>query len=440
MTKKLTTLLLALALVLCALPMAAFAEGEINYPVTLNVTGLDTAQTAGETVEFTVGGKNATEVKYEGTVIGKFTYDANAVEKLEYYETWGEAHWADLTGGTFGPAAGFPFNEDAVSSFRVTFAEVAEATSCDVTIQLVEVGEEGRVVAEWKQTITVNPKQTEPEPEPVYVAKIGDTGYTSLDAALAALKEGDTLTLLGTIEVDGPVVINVPGVTVTGGELKPSAGFARNGQNGSIVTVLANNVTLSGVTVDAGNNDKTKYAVLFQNVQGGKVENCTILNDGWAGILLNSSEAAVSNTTFTLSGSAYAAIELGNGSDHSGNAPALTLGGSINLTNSNPGKPNDLIWTDLAAGNDPEKISSGTVTVASGATLNGDQQLNSDGQLVPKPTPTPDPQPETPAATPAPAPVLDSTPKTGAVAAFALLPLAGLGLAALGVAAKRKEQ
>ena len=52
--------------------------------------------------------------------------------------------------------------------------------------------------------------------------------------------------------------------------------------------------------------------------------------------------------------------------------------------------------------------------------------------------PRPDPKPDAPAATPAPAPVLDSTPKTGAVS-LSLLPLAGLGLAALGAVSRKRR-
>lgn len=52
--------------------------------------------------------------------------------------------------------------------------------------------------------------------------------------------------------------------------------------------------------------------------------------------------------------------------------------------------------------------------------------------------PRPDPKPDAPTATPAPAPVLDSTPKTGAVS-LSLLPLAGLGLAALGAVSRKRR-
>ena len=59
------------------------------------------------------------------------------------------------------------------------------------------------------------------------------------------------------------------------------------------------------------------------------------------------------------------------------------------------------------------------------------------------PTPVPTEKPSgngggAPTATAAPAPVLDSTPKTGAVS-LSLLPLAGLGLAALGAVSRKRR-
>lgn len=59
--------------------------------------------------------------------------------------------------------------------------------------------------------------------------------------------------------------------------------------------------------------------------------------------------------------------------------------------------------------------------------------------VVKKPAPKPEePWTPTPTATPAPVAVLDSTPKTGAVS-LAVLPLAALAFAGLGVAAKRRQ-
>lgn len=287
------------------------------------------------------------------------------------------------------------------------------------------------------------------------VAQVGADYFFTLADALTALATAANKTLVLSpshpdvpIEVDAPLVINVEGVTVKGGILQPSANFARNGSDGSVITVTANNVTLDGVTVNAGAvaKDEVKYAVQFYNVTGGKVNGGTIKNDGWAGILLNGSTAIVTGTNFDLSGGCYAAIELGKGSGVTTD-PDLTLAGTVTYANSNAAASNRLIWVDVDPANDNESIPAGMVT-ANNLTVKtsaGDMTYDANGLLVTKPAPTPAPTPKPeepwtpgPTATPAPAQVLDSTPKTGAVS-LAVLPLAGLAFAGVGAMLRKRE-
>lgn len=289
------------------------------------------------------------------------------------------------------------------------------------------------------------------------VAQVGADYFFTLDEAVAALSTATNKTLVLSpshpdvpIEVDAPLVINVEGVTVEGGILQPSTSFARNGSDGSVITVTANNVTLDGVTVNAGAvpEEAVKYAVQFYNVTGGKVNGGTIKNDGWAGILLNGSTATVTGTNFDLSGGCYAAIELGKGSGVTTD-PDLTLAGTVSFANSNTNTAdaNRLIWVDVDPANDNETIPAGMVT-ANNLTVRtsaGDMTYDANGLLVAKPAPTPAPTPKPeepwtpgPTATPAPAQVLDSTPKTGAVS-LAVLPLAGLAFAGVGAMLRKRE-
>lgn len=281
------------------------------------------------------------------------------------------------------------------------------------------------------------------------VAQVGADYFFTLADALTALDTAENKTLVLSpshpdvpIEVDAPLVIDVEGVTVRGGILQPSASFARDGSDGSVITVTAKNVTLDSVTVNAGAvpKNEVKYAVQFYNVTGGKVNGGTIKNDGWAGILLNGSTATVTGTAFDLSGSCYAAIELGKGSGVTTD-PNLTLDGTVTYANSNTAAPNRLIWVDVDPANDNETIPAGMVT-ANNLTVKvgaGDMTYDANGLLVAKPAPQPEePWTPTPTATPAPAAVLDSTPKTGAVSLVAL-PLAALALAGVGVALRKRR-
>lgn len=266
------------------------------------------------------------------------------------------------------------------------------------------------------------------------------TNYYDVAEAVAALAEGDTLDLQGnTYTVTSPWTIDKANVTIKNGTVQPDASFTRNGLDGSVITVTVNGVTLNGLNVSAGENlDATKYAVQFyQSTTGGKVTGCTIVNDGWAGILLNGkSEVTVDSTVFNLSDDCYAAIEMGNGATHQlADSPVLTVSGAVTVNNSNSDAGNRLIWADLSsegAGTIPEGV---TVTI--NGTVNGSSQLNADGTMKPAPQPE-EPWTPTPTATPAPAPVLDSTPKTGAVSLVAL-PLAALALAGVGVALRKRR-
>ena len=124
---KLLAIVLSVAMAVSLIPVTIFA---LDNP-TLTVSTPDTF-VVGEPAEFTV---STTRGDDAGTMVkGVFTYDATKVEKLEYFET-ADNTWRDLTGNSFGPAAGFPLS-DATSRFRVTFKE---SGTFNVTIQLVAV-------------------------------------------------------------------------------------------------------------------------------------------------------------------------------------------------------------------------------------------------------------------------------------------------------------
>nr|WP_243253452.1 hypothetical protein [Clostridium sp. BSD2780061688b_171218_E8] len=113
--------------------------------LTVNLPG---AIVAGEPAEFTVTSHGQTTL---GAVKGYFSYDADKVEKLEYYETFNDAGWRELTGDSFGPDSGFPLTDSATSRFRVTFKEPGTFTT---DIKLVAV-DGGTVVAQATPSFTV---------------------------------------------------------------------------------------------------------------------------------------------------------------------------------------------------------------------------------------------------------------------------------------------
>lgn len=187
MKRKLLTLALCAALALCALPMAAFAEGTASI-----TTSIPESITPGEPAEFTVT-TNASGYDEAPMVVGKFEYDNAKVSKLEYLETKNN-QWYDLTGNTFGPETGFPLTDGATSTFRVTFAE---AGNYEVTIKLVTVAETPEELASVLAIFEVPESESSLPPVTPGTIKIGSKDFEAVFAngnpARVYEKDGDTL-------------------------------------------------------------------------------------------------------------------------------------------------------------------------------------------------------------------------------------------------------
>ena len=181
--RKLVSALLSFALAFTVTPFSAAAAGE---SLTSDVTDLSVI-VAGEPFEFEVtaaGGDDTTMVE------GYFDYDESAVEKLEYYETHpAYKGWRELTGDTFGPVDGFPFQAAATTSkFRVTFSEGGKF---DTIVGLRDLATGTSIV---ENTITFNveeaPTVTVNAPDEFIVGQqtpysVTTTGTTSYDNVLA---------------------------------------------------------------------------------------------------------------------------------------------------------------------------------------------------------------------------------------------------------------
>ncbi len=106
------------------------------------------------------------------------------------------------------------------------------------------------------------------------VAKIGDTGYATLAAAVAAAADGATITMLKNDTVtkeidfkDKAITLNLNGVTVTGNLLNPNSVIEAQGENGSL--------TLTDTSANkAGKLASNKYGL--SAADGGKL----IVNSG----------------------------------------------------------------------------------------------------------------------------------------------------------------
>ena len=141
--KRILSMFLAAVIVITLIPMAVFAETTSALETDLEGKKL----LVGRAVEFTVTSAAATEDL--GKMV-KCHYEIDAeesdIEKLEYYETaTGIEGWYEFPSklsGSFGPATGFPYMNEATSRFRVTFAKAGEYA---VTLSADLVDETGTI-------------------------------------------------------------------------------------------------------------------------------------------------------------------------------------------------------------------------------------------------------------------------------------------------------
>ena len=150
------------------------------------------------------------------------------------------------------------------------------------------------------------------------VASIGSKGYTSLKAAVKAAKDGDTITLMKNIVLDGTDKGNTEGIltinkdiTIEGNNKTITAQNVTvdgtngpsmiNIQDGAKVTVK--NLTIDGKEVGEGATDNTKHGL---NVYGAEttvtVENVTIKNGNGYGIVINGAQATIDRLTTSNNG------------------------------------------------------------------------------------------------------------------------------------------
>ena len=168
---------------------------------------------------------------------------------------------------------------------------------------------------------------------------VSDAPYTSLEAAVAAVQTGQTITLLQDAELTQSIVIDEANVTLDGAghtiaytgnatAEKPAGALivaqATGNPAGGSPQAGANNFILKNVTVNA---DNCKYGVQLYCIEGSKLDGVTVTNGVYSSILVNGAKTEVANTTVDNG------IEYGVGTGVT-TLPEITLN---NVT----GKPNE---------------------------------------------------------------------------------------------------
>ncbi|WP_368043643.1 hypothetical protein, partial [uncultured Flavonifractor sp.] len=121
------------------------------------------------------------------------------------------------------------------------------------------------------------------------VAEINGVGYTSLDAALAAAKDGDTIKLLKDLESSAAITIPA-GVTLDGDgkTLTYIGGNVETPSNGAFLTAGGENVTIQNLTVET--NNQIKHGVQFYSVKSGKLSGVTVNGGTYTSVIVNNSQ------------------------------------------------------------------------------------------------------------------------------------------------------
>ena len=131
-------------------------------------------------------------------------------------------------------------------------------------------------------------------------ASIGDTVYFSLSSAISALKDGDTVTLLGNCELVSGIDID-KNITVDGAGYKV---YAANNANKTEMFNIRSKVTITNLTFDA--NHKFSYGIQVQDAADVTLSDVSILYAGYnnwgAAVNLNGGKLFVSGNFTAFSG------------------------------------------------------------------------------------------------------------------------------------------
>lgn len=241
------------------------------------------------------------------------------------------------------------------------------------------------------------------------VATIDGQSYDTLEAAIAAASEGQTITLTSNVELAAPVDLPA-GVTLDGNghELTCTAEVA----SGALVNVTNANVTVKNLTVNTAG--LVKHGIQFYCTTGGTIEGCTVNGGRYTAVCVNGSQVTIKDTVLNPDEGAYASVEYGMGSGVT-SVPAVSLEGVTTKSQTAP-----LVYVDsatmsrVAENSDPKIEATDTQAIVDkiNSSLTGAQvSLDESGSATTgKPSdPEPDPDPNPPAQTGEPVKVQSAT-------------------------------
>ena len=140
----------------------------------------------------------------------------------------------------------------------------------------------------------------------------------------------DIINITGNFEVSSPVVIGRE-VIINGknSEITTSKGYAADPKLGGVFRVVADNVTINGLTIEVtapGAGDEDKYGIQFWGCDGGELNNVTVTGGRFSAVCVNSADVTINGGSFS-SNSTWSDVEISVGSN--GSAPSLKVTGNV---------------------------------------------------------------------------------------------------------------
>ena len=164
-----------------------------------------------------------------------------------------------------------------------------------------------------------------------FAALVGNTLYTTLDAAVAAAQSGSdkTITLVSDVALSAQIVLP-EGVTLDGGgyTISTEANSTWTGDaNKHLLGINNDNVKIQNVTLDSNNSASGVQAYCATGVE---LTNVTILNSKGAGLTVNGSTVTASG--LTISGSGWGGVNVDTGSNVTDNSKFILTSGELSDT------------------------------------------------------------------------------------------------------------
>lgn len=184
----------------------------------------------------------------------------------------------------------------------------------------------------------------DPEVEDVYGDGICDDADTfkTLEEAVAAAQENDTIVLNNDVTLDAQVTLSTAGITLNGNEHTIKASFPKTGApgvNNSAISIQRSGITITNVTIDGTGGrawPDQLHGINTYKVDDVRLENVTIMNFGGSGVVVNGSSVIAEG--LNTSGNAWNGVNIDPGSG--------VTEGSVFTLNSGNLEEDRQIWSD----------------------------------------------------------------------------------------------